>query len=345
MQAMLQMCAEIDQRAEQVYRDLAAACPSTELAVVFEHMAKEEHVHVEWWNDLLVAWQDGLLPDIADEHGILERLREIHSELDLAIPADCDAASADQMLSIAAHLEFYMLDPVFGELVDLLQPGSTVEHRESYARHVDRLVEAIETHYSGRDLAAFLARVLRRAFRDQQRLAALATRDQLTGLFNRRGLFGHLAQWLSWSNRYQRPVGVALIDIDHFKTINDRFGHAAGDTAIVQVSRAIEAATRASDIIGRFGGDEFIVLAMELGEEEMSQLLERIVETVRSSQIAVGDASLIVTVSAGGSWVSGGAQVTPEVAVASADRSLYEAKAAGRDRAGRPRLADPVVAI
>lgn len=345
MREILELCVDLDARAEKIYRELSSSCPDAEVATVFAQMAREEHQHVEWWQELLAAWKDGLLPDIADEHGMLERLGEIEEELGAATPMDCRDLSTDEMLSIAAHLEFYMLDPVFGELIDLMQPGSTVEHREAYSRHVLRLVEAIETHHGGGDLAAFLARVLRRAYRDQQRLAALATRDQLTGLYNRRGLFSHLSQWLSWSQRYARPIGLVLVDIDRFKEINDVYGHVAGDEALEQVARILETATRSSDIVGRFGGDEFLVLAPEITEPELAQLLDRIVSMVRGTPLTAGNDAVLITVSSGGAWVPGGIPVACEAAVAAADRSLYAAKAAGRDRAGEPQLAGPTQSV
>lgn len=345
MREILQLCVDIDTRAEQIYRDLSASCPDSEVAIVFEQMGREEHQHVKWWNDLLAAWNDGLLPDIADEHGILERLIEIERELTSAEAPDCTQMTTDQMLSLAAHLEFYLLDPVFGEFIDLIQPGSTVEHREAYARHVLRLVEAIEQHHGGGDLAIFLARVLRRAYRDQQRLAALAMRDQLTGLYNRRGLFSHLTQWLSWSQRYNRPLGIALVDIDEFKLINDRYGHNAGDSALQQVARSLERATRSSDVVGRFGGDEFLVLAPEMDESELEQMLGRIVSVTRGTPLSVDGQKVLITVSAGGAWVPGAVTVTPEDAVTAADKSLYAAKAEGRDRAGGAQLAVPASAV
>lgn len=336
MRDILELCIELDERAEKVYIELSGSCLDPDIATLFSQMAIEEHQHVEWWTQLLDAWDQGLLPDIADEHGMRRRLLEIKDELSETIPDNCAEQAVEHALAIAARFEFYMLDPIFGELLDLMQPGGRVEHRESYSRHVRRLVEAIESHPESGELAGFLARVLRRAYRDQQSLTALATRDQLTGLLNRRGLLGHVNQWLSWSARYRRRAGIALVDIDRFKEINDRYGHAAGDEALVRISAALKSAIRSSDIVGRFGGDEFLIVSPESGEEEVRQLLERVVEMVRATPMQVGDDIVILTVSAGGAWVDGGFDVSPETVIASADRSLYSAKAEGRNRAAAP---------
>ena len=304
-------------------------------------MSKEEQQHVEWWSELLVAWEAGLVPDIVDEHDILERLREVKDEVTRALPERFDELTTNQMLDLAARMEFFMLDPVFGELTDLMQPGGRVEVRDAYSRHVLRVVDAIERRHTEQGLAAFLARVLQRAYRDQQRLATLAMLDQLTGQYNRRGFLGHLNQWLSWSARYGRPLALALIDIDYFKVVNDTLGHPAGDEALVAVARCLDSCVRSSDIVGRFGGDEFVVLAPETDQEELARLMERVASAVRQTPLVAGGEPVLLSVSVGGAFVPGGVDVGAEALIAAADRSLYAAKAAGRDRAGVPAQAGP----
>jgi len=339
---ILQLCVELDRTAHKTYAELAAVCEGDEdLHTVFTSMAREERQHVDWWSDLAVAWEAGLVPDIVDEHDILERLSEIHVEITRALSEPLEDLSVNEMLDLAGRLEFFMLDPVFGELTDLMQPGGRVEVRDAYSRHVLRIISAIERRHSEKGLAAFLARVLQRAYRDQQRLAALAMLDQLTGQYNRRGFLGHLNQWLSWSARYGRPVSLALVDIDHFKRINDTLGHPAGDEALVAVARCLNSAVRKSDIVGRFGGDEFVVLAPETDSVELTQLMERIADAVRQTPLVAGDEPLILSVSVGGAFAPGGVDVSSESLIAAADASLYEAKAAGRDRAGAAAQAGP----
>jgi len=339
---ILELCIELDRTAHVTYAGLAAACEADDdLHAVFTSMSREERQHVEWWTELAVAWEAGLVPDIVDEHDILGRLTEIRDEISNALAVPLEDLSINEMLDLAGRMEFFMLDPVFGELTDLMQPGGRVEVRDAYSRHVLRIIEAIERRHSEKGLAAFLARVLQRAYRDQQRLADLAMLDQLTGQYNRRGFLGHLNHWLSWSARYGRPVALALVDIDHFKRINDTLGHLAGDEALVAVARCLDSAVRKSDIVGRFGGDEFVVLAPETDSVELAQLMERIAETVRQTPIVAGTEPLILSVSVGGAFAPGGVDVGAESLIAAADVSLYEAKAAGRDRTGAPAQAGP----
>lgn len=339
MRDILELSIDLDRAAEHAYAAMAAATSDPELKRTFMHLGAEEKVHVQWWSDLLDAWKAGLVPDLASEHELLGRLRELGDEVSVAIPDDFTRLTTDQMLDVAAHLEFYMLDPVFGELLDLTGPGSAHSHREAYSRHVMRLVKAIEEHHSQTDLARFLARVLVRTFRDQKRLASLATHDQLTGMYNRRGLYGYINQWTSWASRYGHAISVVLIDVDHFKRVNDLLGHPAGDDALKAVSEALGEAIRGSDLVGRHGGDEFAILAPETGAEELVVLMERVLAKVRSTRFEVDGTPVELTVSVGGAYVESeqASLVTPEQLLAAADRSLYEAKDGGRDRAGSPR--------
>ena len=165
-------------------------------------------------------------------------------EVSLAIPNDVGALCADEMLSLAARIEFFMIDPVFGELIDLTEPARSEQRHAAYAQHLDRLIGAIEPNYSRDSLVAFLASILARVWRDNMALAVFATHDPLTGLHNRRALSTHLKQWAAWSARYGRPLTLLLIDVDLFKGINDAFGHTFGDTALTAVANATEGNAR-----------------------------------------------------------------------------------------------------
>jgi len=124
------------------------------------------------------------------------------------------------------------------------------------------------------------------------------------------------------------------VDIDRFKSINDTYGHPRGDDALRAVAAALCQAVRTSDVVGRYGGDEFAILAPETDADELVLLMDRIVDVVNSTGFAFGDSDVRLSVSVGGSLARGALPITPEQLLAAADHSLYEAKAAGRDRAG-----------
>jgi diguanylate cyclase (GGDEF)-like protein len=335
MKEILDRCIELDTAAQKTYAKLAAASSDPELRRTFERMGIEERGHVQWWTELRDASAEGRLPALPDESGLLAAVNETADEVAELLKTDPADLSSDEMLELAIRMEFFMLDPAFGEIVDMLDPGSTTNpHREAYSRHVMRLVKEIEDRHTDRSLASFLARVLARTYRDQERLSALATRDPLTGLFNRRGFYSSLAQWCSLSERYGHSIGVLVVDVDHFKTVNDTFGHPSGDEVLCAIANALSEAVRGSDLVARYGGDEFAVLAPETSAEALLMLAERVLSQVHGIRCTLGGREVEVSVSVGGAFALAGATVSPEILLARADESLYEAKRAGRDCAG-----------
>lgn len=341
MREILQLCVRMDEHAERLYAELASVCPEPELRVTFELLARDEAEHTGWWQQLAEAWEQGLLPDLVnDTDELTERLGELDQELESISTAHLERLSIDGMLALAARLEFYMIDPVFSELIDLTEPARADRRQASYQSHLQRLVDAIGRHFTADSLAGLLATTLARTWRDNLRLAVYATHDMLTGLYNRRALETHLPQWAAWSARYGHALAVLLIDIDFFKTVNDTFGHAEGDKALQAVAMALRKATRASDLVLRYGGDEFAVIAPEMDADEYAELCGRINATVRELDVRSADGMHIpLSVSIGGVIVADPAGAPPrriENLLAAADRSLYSAKTAGRDRSAQP---------
>lgn len=124
-------------------------------------------------------------------------------------------------------------------------------------------------------------------------------------------------------------MGVGILDVDSFKAVNDVHGHAAGDAVLVEVARRLLQRTRREDILGRWGGEEFVVLAPDTDGQGMARLAERMREAVAATPFAVDGRPLVVTVSAGWSVAPGGVGLEELVRVA--DLGLYAAKANGRN--------------
>jgi diguanylate cyclase (GGDEF)-like protein len=160
-------------------------------------------------------------------------------------------------------------------------------------------------------------------------LAAVARTDSLTGLANRRDLEERFASELERSTRTGRPLSILVLDLDWFKEFNDRFGHNAGDGALVRLAEALRRATRTSDVVARLGGEEFAVLAPETDEPEGQQLAERLRAEVKTT-FARETEKMTVSCGVATFPVHG---ITAGELLHAADRALYEAKEAGRDRA------------
>jgi diguanylate cyclase (GGDEF)-like protein len=164
-------------------------------------------------------------------------------------------------------------------------------------------------------------------------LAELATTDVLTGLMNRRRAVEVLEGELERCWRGAQTLGVAMIDIDHFKRVNDTWGHEAGDLVLKEVGQRLQRACRNYDSVVRWGGEEFLVICPQAAQDEISIVAERMRETVGEKPIiAAPDTPHSITVSIGTTSVPAGRRSTPTVAIAQADRALYDAKRAGRDR-------------
>jgi diguanylate cyclase (GGDEF)-like protein len=170
----------------------------------------------------------------------------------------------------------------------------------------------------------------------QLRLAEGALQDPLTGLYNRRHLDDRLGSELAASLRHGRPLSLLMIDIDHFKDVNDASGHLAGDEALKMVAFVLRGAVRKEDVLARYGGEEFVVIARETPLEGARALAERIRRAVERSRCAWEDGELAVTVSVGVSVAAGPSEYVPERSerelVEAADRALYAAKQQGRNR-------------
>ena len=157
-----------------------------------------------------------------------------------------------------------------------------------------------------------------------------ATFDALTEILNRRAVLERLSQEISRAKREQGNFSVGMCDIDHFKTINDTYGHLAGDAALVSFARCIQAGLRDYDIFGRYGGEEFLVIAPGSMGHDRESLYERLRARVADNTIVTPAGPLTMTVSIG--VVPGTGRSTVDGLIADADAALYRAKAEGRNR-------------
>ena len=159
----------------------------------------------------------------------------------------------------------------------------------------------------------------------------LAFADALTGLGNRRFAEQQLARLVASLNRHGRAFGVLLIDIDHFKSVNDNWGHDGGDVVLAAVGRTLAGTIRASDFVGRWGGEEFLALVTEADASSLAATAERLRRMVEGCVLRQGTGILSVTVSLGGALARRGEPVS--TILRRADQLLYRAKSEGRNRA------------
>ena len=164
--------------------------------------------------------------------------------------------------------------------------------------------------------------------RDLQTLAVI---DPLTNLYNRRQFENLARAELARCQRYMRPCSFLMVDIDHFKRVNDTFGHEMGDWVLKMVASTLASARRDADVVARFGGEEFVIMLPETTAEAAMTVAERIRSSVFANALAIGDSKLTLTISLGVSEATASSS-SVEAVLRHADQALYEAKLTGRNR-------------
>nr|NIV30190.1 diguanylate cyclase [Anaerolineae bacterium] len=166
-----------------------------------------------------------------------------------------------------------------------------------------------------------------------EKLNELSVTDGLTGLRNRRFLDQQLRQEVEWARRTGRSLAVAMMDIDHFKPVNDTYGHQTGDECLKMVGEIIHANLRSpQDTAARYGGEEFAMILPETDENGAVNVLERIRQQVADASVSYDGVTLRMTLSGGVTVQRDAEAITPEQLLAEADEALYRAKSEGRDR-------------
>lgn len=248
--------------------------------------------------------------------------------------------------STAMNLARYKLMLVL-VLVGLFLLAFIVLVRRHLIQPLQRIEKALSTLSADRPIPEFRASVMleiqavEESIRDhhalliqndeaRQVLEKLANKDGLTGLMNRRHFMQSAEVELQRAQRYRRPVSVAMADLDFFKKLNDTYGHAAGDAVLRAFAELVKDALRQSDLVCRYGGEEFAFLFPEISPIETEKLAERL--RVRCAEMEVGlpdGRKVKVTVSMG---LADASECPIEIALKRADDALYEAKAQGRNR-------------
>jgi diguanylate cyclase (GGDEF)-like protein len=164
----------------------------------------------------------------------------------------------------------------------------------------------------------------------QRQLFESALRDSLTHTFNRRYFLDRLQGELRFSVRHGKPLALLFVDVDHFKSINDSYGHPAGDQVLAEVARVLMTAIRAEDVLARYGGEEFAIICREVEAAGAEALGHRLIAAVAERQFEHAGKVIPVTVSVGAAVDP--ALQDPQELIGAADAAMYEAKRAGRNR-------------
>ena len=172
---------------------------------------------------------------------------------------------------------------------------------------------------------------------DEERQALMrvyeaAMRDGLTGVLNRKALDQRLQGEIAFAVRHSAPLSVVMLDVDHFKSVNDSHGHPAGDAVLREIAERLGRALRIEDVLGRYGGEEFLIVARDITLDRAAQLAERLRAIVNGSPVVFEGTSIAVSASFGVASLACCATADAATLLATADARLYAAKHAGRNR-------------
>ncbi len=166
----------------------------------------------------------------------------------------------------------------------------------------------------------------------EQRLKEMVKTDYLTGVENRRSFMDRAETEFARARRFKKPLAVVMLDVDHFKHVNDSYGHGTGDEVLKVVARILAAEVRRHDVIARYGGEEFALLLAETDEAQARIMAERCRQTIESARLAMGGAAIKVTASVGIAAYPREDVSRIEQLIELADKALYQAKESGRNR-------------
>lgn len=333
MNGILDLCTEIDTRAAVIYKSFAESSPDQELKQFWLDMAADEREHVQWWKRLKALAADNALPPIFDDP--MRMHNELRSGLDKInrMLRQTDPANITSTFVAGSRLEFFMQHRVFATLFEFISnttDGVTAE--DEYENHVKRFIRAIEHYGQDKPELEILGETLERMWRDNMELAALSNIDPLTGVFNRRGLFQTITPLahLAWRNGYH--VGVIMGDIDNFKSVNDTLGHFAGDDVLRLVARTLQSRLRRSDVMGRYGGEEFLVFLSRVEPGSVDAVAETLRAIVEQETAALGPLPVTISLGACEGVLLDNVALSLDAFTRAADNNLYAAKAAGKNR-------------
>ena len=329
---IVEQCLRLDNDASRIYRLLLRGSHNDHLRALWRKIADQNEEHVLYWNQLSTWAKNGLLANLFDSPDrVIIELERLETKIK-ALAISCESIQAMQRaFALAFKLEFYLLHPAFETLYQYYRTlTDEITTVIPYDRHINILFEALSEHDLVTLELELLGETIHRLWQENRKMAILSNTDELTGILNRRGLFnamnhlGHLAQ------RNQNTIGVLMIDIDHFKWVNDKHGHQIGDRVLAQVAATIKQSIRASDALGRYGGEEFVVFLSMIDADALTDVSEKIRRSVTRDGVGLPP----VTISIGGACdtidqnVEQGIQTLIQVA----DKNLLRAKRSGRNR-------------
>lgn len=330
---ILSRCAKVHGIAVEIYRKISSSLDDDGVKQFYNGMLKDEEAYLEYWIDMDRYAKDGLLPEVFEQpERVLEDLDVVVRDAEVLMNSIDHDPELSKVFYLTYKLEFVLLHPAFDVLfrfAKLINGRDDFYNRYKY--HLQKIVVGLQGIGNMTREIELVGEVLLRLWEENCKLSTLVITDELTGVLNRRGFFQTIIPLSYLAQRNNRKVVILILDIDNFKEVNDSHGHLVGDKILVMVAKTIEKTIRASDVLARFGGEEFIIFLASHEANYISVLAEKIIDAVR--QISFGNIGVTASIGASVGLLHTDIESGVDGIISSADENLYRAKRSGKNRA------------
>lgn len=322
----------IDKKAENIYLGFAASAEKKELKQFWRKMASEEHRHVDFWMELLDLAQAGAIPQILDDaETVNKELANTDVQSDMLVAKSKEAPDIFSQFLLAYRMEFYLLHPAFEQFFYFAKIlPREMSPLEDYEHHIERFIKSLQSFAITTPEMDLLGETLRKLWGANKKLAVQGLIDPLTEVYSRLGFFRSAKMLAHIAFRNESNVAIIMADIDFFKSINDTYGHQAGDSVLKRIGKLLEDSVRGSDLVGRYGGEEFIVILYNITSENLLTVCEKLRLAVEGG--TKGEHQVTISVGAALSSVVSDPDAVLDQLISHSDSMLYNAKEQGRNR-------------
>jgi len=333
----LDLCRELDVCSAILYNNFTLVSTNLSEKNFWKIMAAEEREHVLFWQFTLDYSKKFTFPDIFQDvdkfiFDLEKSLKKVKLFLD-DIKQNRNKLTSEYRIKSSLWMELYILRPEMEQIFEYFDRVSSYENNpgHNYDAHIFKFIERLKEASIDLNGLAIMGDTIYSLYLKNRELEKLNMHDFLTKVFSRRGFFKLAANLTEQAQRNKFPVGVLMIDIDNFRLINEKYGHDGGDQILAKTAHSVSENVRKSDIVGRYGGEEFIVLLNNPSKNAFYNVAEKVRKSVEN---AFCD-DYAVTVSVGGAFgclSELNCEKDFQNLIKLADNNLYESKKNGRNR-------------
>ena len=330
---VLRQCLQLDQLAHGIYAKIASRCVDAKQKQFWDNVAGEEASHIKFWEKALVMCEDGHFPIMLENvEDTRLRLVNIRKNLGALIRGFKSFGVPEEEIMLAYTIESYLFDPSFMTIFNGLRfiDSAIVENYEAHIRQFIDVMRCFDEKTAPVKIE-ILGQTLYNLYMMNKRLLHESATDALTGLLNRRGFFNMISPYLNFASRNHCNAGIIMMDLDNFKQINERHGHPAGDRALAAAAAIIRKNLRKSDIVGRYGGEEFIIFSEAQELHGLTSICERIRKNIESRSERLAGIPFTISLGATVGPVNSPEEVSLSALIERADLNLSHSKATGKN--------------